>query len=198
MPNARCFSVTDTKCSPSWSHHSDHVLITVSSFDYCVMPTARCWCTDTKCSPSWSHHIMSWSLYQVLVTVRWPLQGVGVTDTKCSPSQSHQIKSWLLYQVLIIVWCPLQGVSVTDTKCSPSWSHPIMSWSLCQIFIIVWCPLQSVGVTDTKCNPSLSQILNPGNGTTSSKSNGDYAKTQFDAQSVIALLIWMFAVLYSR
>lgn len=50
---------------------------------------------------------------------------------------------------------------------------------------------------DTKCNPSLSQILNPGNGTTSSKSNGDYAKTQFDAQSVIALLIWMFAVLYS-
>lgn len=51
---------------------------------------------------------------------------------------------------------------------------------------------------DTACNPSLKQIFNPSHNSTSSQSSeGDYAKTQFDAQSIVALLIWMFAVLYS-
>ncbi|XP_070209741.1 serine incorporator 1-like [Littorina saxatilis] len=51
---------------------------------------------------------------------------------------------------------------------------------------------------DRECNPSLSQILNPtGNDTSSTKSDGDYAETTFDAQGIIALLIWLFAVLYS-
>nr|KAG5686515.1 hypothetical protein BaRGS_031332 [Batillaria attramentaria] len=51
---------------------------------------------------------------------------------------------------------------------------------------------------DTACNPSLSQLIDPShNKTTSTLADGDFAKTQFDAQSIIALLIWMFAVLYS-
>ncbi|KAL8589173.1 hypothetical protein ACOMHN_052511 [Nucella lapillus] len=57
---------------------------------------------------------------------------------------------------------------------------------------------------DKACNPSLSQIVNPGGGAGNSSSSTvsppdgrDYAKTQFDAQSILALAIWMLAVLYS-
>lgn len=52
------------------------------------------------------------------------------------------------------------------------------------------------------CNPSLTQIINPSlNDTTSHQSNGDFvqlwAADQFDWQSLVALLLWLFAVLYS-
>ncbi|XP_076437864.1 serine incorporator 3-like isoform X2 [Babylonia areolata] len=53
---------------------------------------------------------------------------------------------------------------------------------------------------DKACNPSLSQIVNPGSSNSTaapSTDGGDYAQTQFDAQSILALVIWMLAVLYS-
>ncbi|XP_025092546.1 probable serine incorporator isoform X2 [Pomacea canaliculata] len=51
---------------------------------------------------------------------------------------------------------------------------------------------------DKTCNPSLNQITNPDYNSTSSRvDTGDFTKTQFDAQSIIALIIWLFAVLYA-
>ncbi|KAL8625206.1 hypothetical protein ACOMHN_030839 [Nucella lapillus] len=54
---------------------------------------------------------------------------------------------------------------------------------------------------DRSCNPELSQLFqahNPQtNGTSSKKEHGDFATTRFDAQSIIALIIWVAAVLYS-
>ncbi|XP_076456941.1 putative serine incorporator isoform X2 [Babylonia areolata] len=51
---------------------------------------------------------------------------------------------------------------------------------------------------DRTCNPTLSQIFDPShNHTTSTKADGDFATTRFDAQSIIALIIWLLAILYS-
>ena len=56
-------------------------------------------------------------------------------------------------------------------------------------------------ISDKKCNPSLNQIVNPAiNNTDSSKDKGDFVTVWagVDWQSVLALMLWFFAVLYSR
>ena len=56
-------------------------------------------------------------------------------------------------------------------------------------------------ITDKACNPSLSQIVKPNtNGTSSDPSKGDFVTVWagVDWQSVLALALWFFAVLYSR
>lgn len=68
---------------------------------------------------------------------------------------------------------------------------------LCYVFSCTACFF--VQSTDKTCNPSLNQITNPDYNSTSSRvDTGDFTKTQFDAQSIIALIIWLFAVLYAR
>ncbi|KAK3088575.1 hypothetical protein FSP39_020772 [Pinctada imbricata] len=47
-----------------------------------------------------------------------------------------------------------------------------------------------------ECNPSLSTIFNPNTNSTGS-TDGNYVTTAFDWQSIIALLVFLFAVLYS-
>jgi len=71
------------------------------------------------------------------------------------------------------------------------------------IYIYIY-PMQSIPIVLVDCNPSLTQIyikLNGGattpNATATSNSTGAFG-SQVDAISIISLVIWFVAIIYSR
>lgn len=53
-------------------------------------------------------------------------------------------------------------------------------------------------IADKTCNPNIETIFVPQNGTGTSTSTNYVKANNFDWQSLIALLMWILAVLYSR
>jgi hypothetical protein len=53
-------------------------------------------------------------------------------------------------------------------------------------------------ISDRACNPTLEEIFSANRTSTESVDANKSTVSQFDGQSIVALLIWLFAVLYSR
>lgn len=107
-------------------------------------------------------------------------------------------KFFISFNMILCVGCSILAILPKIQEAQPK--SGLLQASVITIYVMYLTWSAMTNNPNKKCNPSLNQIVNPAtNNTGSSTDKGDFVTVWagVDWQSVLALMIWFFAVLYS-